>query len=358
MTILHGGEAVFNARPENPDLAAFGLQRLDNPQRGPAYANCARARTKIDRARYTIAWPVELSGIGLHSGQPCRVRFSPAKAGRGLVFILRNGNAADAPSDLVRPASAEAGIDAHIRHLTPSNLCTALDAGNGHVVRLVEHALAALAGLGVDDAEIRVDGPELPILDGSAAPFCDAILAAGLVKTGERRNYLRVLRPVEVRAPAFAPNGPERVARLLPRAECGLDLELEIDFPDLAIRRQSARFTLAREAFVNEVSFARTFGFAHEVEALREAGLARGGSLDNAVVVANGEVLNPEGLRHAEEFVRHKLLDAIGDLALAGGPIWGTYEASQPGHALNGELLRALLSTRENWAWELAPETE
>ncbi len=344
MAILHGSEALIPTRPLNSDPdGAWTQSRL--------------AGALSSRARFSIAKPVELSGVGLHSGKPCRVRFAPAKAGHGLVFILRNAQSPlpSGGTDGSEIALDEAGVDAHIRHLTPSNLCTALDAGDGRVVRLVEHALAALAGLGVDDAEIRVDGPELPILDGSAAPFCDAILRAGLVKTGERRRYLRVLRPIEVRAPALTPDGPERVAQLLPREECGLDLDLEIDFADTAIGRQSVYFTLEREAFVNEISFARTFGFAHEVEALREAGLARGGSLDNAVVVADGEVLNPEGLRHADEFVRHKLLDAIGDLALAGGPIWGSYRASQPGHALNGALLRALLSDSDNWAWDLAP---
>jgi UDP-3-O-[3-hydroxymyristoyl] N-acetylglucosamine deacetylase len=204
-----------------------------------------------------------------------------------------------------------------------------------------EHVLAALSGLGVDNAVIEIDGPEVPIMDGSAHEFVAAIDAAGIVSLSASRKYIKVLKPVRVA------NG-RSFGELRPYAH-GLRLEIEIDFPDSLVGRQAIQFDLSSDAFRREVARARTFGFMRDVSKLWSAGFARGATFDNTLVVAESRVLNPDGLRFADEFVRHKALDAIGDLALAGAPLLGAYRSVCGGHKLNYAVLSALMADPAAW---------
>ncbi|HJS81120.1 MAG TPA: UDP-3-O-acyl-N-acetylglucosamine deacetylase, partial [Vitreimonas sp.] len=219
-------------------------------------------------------------------------------------------------------------------------------------IATVEHLMSACAGLGVDNLIVEVDGPEVPILDGSSAPFVQTLMNAGVKTQHAPQRMIRILEPIEVRMGA-------KSAALLPAREFeGLDLDVTIRFADPAIGVQRRRVQLTPETFLSDVADARTFGFLADAEIMRAAGLGRGASMDNTLVVDGGRVVNPEGLRFDDEFVRHKLLDAIGDLAMAGAPIYGRFVADQPGHALNARLVRALLDTPEAWRWENGePET-
>ncbi|MEM8920136.1 MAG: UDP-3-O-acyl-N-acetylglucosamine deacetylase, partial [Pseudomonadota bacterium] len=224
---------------------------------------------------------------------------------------------------------------------------------DGVSVSTIEHLMAACAGVGVDNLIVEIDGPEAPIMDGSSALYCRLLLQAGLSAQAAPQRKIRILKPVEVR-------DGSKFARLTPAARPGDDFELRvrIDFDSAAIGEQTCVFKLSPGAFVSELAFARTFGFAADVEKLKSIGLARGGSLENAVVLDGDAILNPEGLRVNDEFVRHKLLDAIGDLYLAGGLIEGVYEADQPGHAINNTLVRALFDAPDAWEWVGAPVRE
>jgi UDP-3-O-[3-hydroxymyristoyl] N-acetylglucosamine deacetylase len=225
-----------------------------------------------------------------------------------------------------------------------TRLNTCLADEHGHQVRTVEHLMAALAGMGIDNALIDIGGPEIPAMDGSAAPFLFLVECAGSVEQDAPRRAIKILRRVMVR-------DGEKVAELLPGT--GYSLEVAIDFEAAAIRRQRATLVMAGGAFKNEVGRARSFGFEQEVAALRAAGLALGGSLDNAVVISSDgrRVLNEEGLRFEDEFVRHKILDAVGDLSLAGAPIVGHFRGKRCGHEINNNLLRALFADAKAWAW-------
>jgi UDP-3-O-[3-hydroxymyristoyl] N-acetylglucosamine deacetylase len=280
--------------------------------------------------QHTLAREAICAGIALHSGQKVRVVLRPAPVGHGIVFVRTDA-----------PVTGEC-VAASALAVSDTRLCTRLTNANGVSFATVEHLMAACAGLGVDNLIVDIDAEELPILDGASAMWCQLILQAGVVAQAAPRRFIKVLKSVEVRDGA-------KVARLLPGE--GMSLHVGIDYADQAIGRQWADFTLEPGSFVAELAFARTFGFLSEVEYLRANGLARGGSMDNAIVVDRGEVLNPGGLHTADEFVRHKVLDAIGDLALAGGPIEGRYEADRTGHALNNALVRALLSDPTAWAW-------
>jgi len=224
-----------------------------------------------------------------------------------------------------------------------TRLNTCLSDENGHPVRTVEHLMAALAGIGIDNALIEIGGPEVPAMDGSAAPFVFLIECAGIVEQEAPRRALKVLRRVSAR-------DGDRMAELLPGT--GYSIEVTIDFAAAAIREQRSTLVMGAGAFKNEVSRARSFGFEQEVSSLRAAGLALGGSLDNAVVIAadGKRVLNEEGLRFEDEFVRHKILDAVGDLALAGAPIIGHFRGVRCGHEINNRLLRALFADKSAWA--------
>jgi UDP-3-O-[3-hydroxymyristoyl] N-acetylglucosamine deacetylase len=209
-------------------------------------------------------------------------------------------------------------------------------------VATIEHLMAAFTGLGIDNALVEIDGPEVPILDGSSAPFVEAIDQVGIVVLPAARRYLKVLRPVRVtQGKAFA--------ELLPN-ERGFRLDVEIDFADAVIGRQRKACDLTTAFFRKEISRARTFGFMRDVEKLWGAGFALGASLDNTVAIGEDGIINPEGLRYADEFVRHKLLDAVGDLSLAGLPLLGTYRSYCGGHRLNFSVLEALFSNRANYA--------
>lgn len=281
----------------------------------------------------TVKTGLEFRGQGLHSGRPVRMRILPASANYGIWFKrtdLRDG-------DPMIPARHDAVID--------TRLCTVLGNRDGARVGTVEHVMAALAGAGVDNALIELDGPEVPIMDGSSRAFAEAIAAAGLARVAAERRRIRVLEPVEV-------IDGDRLARLEPAD--GFEIDFEIDFPDAAIGRQAARLRLAPGAFGRELADCRTFCRAAEVTAMRAAGLALGGGLDNAVVVDGDRVLNPEGLRRTDEFVRHKMLDAVGDLALAGAPILGRYVGRRAGHEMTARLLAALFARPLAWRAESA----
>jgi UDP-3-O-[3-hydroxymyristoyl] N-acetylglucosamine deacetylase len=271
----------------------------------------------------TLKSSVTFAGVGLHSGKAVRMTVNPASADYGIWFRrtdLRSG-------DVMVPARWDAVV--------PSSLCTQLTNGHGATVQTVEHLMAALAGLGIHNALIDIDGPEVPILDGSSVAFVDRLLAKGLREQAVPVRAIRILKSVEVR-------DGEAVARLDP-AEM-LEIDFRIDFAEQAIGRQSRKLSMANGTFVRELSDSRTFCRQSDVDAMRARGLALGGSLDNAVVFDGDRVLSPGGLRHRDEPVRHKMLDALGDLALAGGPILGRYTGERAGHALTNRLLRQVFA--------------
>jgi len=274
------------------------------------------------------------AGIGVHSGAHVRMALQPAPVDTGVVFVRSDVRGAD---NVVR---------AHADSVSDTRNCTTVRNKAGVEVATVEHLMSACAGLGVDNLIVEIDGPEVPILDGSSAPFVQTLRNAGVKIQHAQQRMIRILEPIEVRM------GAKRAA-LLPAIDFeGLDLDVTIRFADAAIGVQRRRVQLTPQTFLTEVADARTFGFLADAEMMRAAGLGRGASMDNTLVVDGGRVVNPEGLRYDDEFVRHKLLDAIGDLAMAGAPICGRFVADQPGHALNARLVRALLDTPEAWRWE------
>jgi UDP-3-O-[3-hydroxymyristoyl] N-acetylglucosamine deacetylase len=268
----------------------------------------------------TLKSPITFAGIGLHTGRRTRVTVNPASAEYGIWFRRTDLDGRDA----LIPARWDAVV--------PSRLCTKLS--NGHAeVSTVEHLMAALAGCGIQNALIEIDGPEVPVMDGSAAPFVEGFVSRGLRELAAPVRALRILEPVEV----F--EGDSR-ATLSP---CDtFEIDFSIDFTDSAIGRQEKRLNMANGTFVRELCDSRTFCRSADVDAMRANGLALGGTLENAVVVEGDRVLSPGGLRHRDEAVRHKMLDALGDLALAGAPILGRYRGERAGHALTNRLLRAL----------------
>lgn len=279
----------------------------------------------------TLKKMVAFQGVGLHSGAPARLEIHPAPAGHGIVFRR---------ADL----SPVVDIPARWDHVTPSKLCTLMDDGKGTTLSTVEHVMAALAGTGIQNALVKVDGPEVPILDGSAAPFVRGILRAGIALQQADLRAIRVLRPVEVRE-------GEAFARLTPADH--LEIDFQIDFTDAAIGHQEKRLDMANGAFLRELADSRTFCRQADVDAMRRNGLALGGTYLNAVVVDGARVLSPGGLRHTDEAVRHKMLDAVGDLALAGAPLLARYTGHRAGHAMTNKLLRALFADPAAWTWEV-----
>ena len=272
----------------------------------------------------TVKSDLRFEGVGLHTGRTARMVVRPAAAGHGIRFRRTD------------VAAARATIPARWDAVEISPLCTRLVNGAGVAVSTVEHLMAALAGTGIHDALIEIDGPEVPILDGSAAPFVRAFLTRGVRRLPAPVRALEILREVRVETEAGW-------AALAPSA--GVEMAFHIDFPDPAIGRQDLTLDLGNGAFVRELCDARTFCRQQDVEAMRASGLALGGSFDNAVVVDGACVLSPGGLRRADEAVRHKMLDAVGDLALAGAPILGRYTGHRAGHALTNRLLRKLFAT-------------
>ncbi|MDO5658149.1 MAG: UDP-3-O-acyl-N-acetylglucosamine deacetylase [Paracoccus sp. (in: a-proteobacteria)] len=278
----------------------------------------------------TIAKTAAFRGTGLHSGRSAHLSIHPAPAGHGIVFER---------SDLPAPGNR---IAARWDLVTPSKLCTLLDNGTGATVSTVEHVMAAIAGTGIHNALIRIDGPEVPILDGSAQPFVAGILAAGIETQAAPLRAIRLTGEVEVR-------DGEAWARLSPADH--LEIDFHIEFADAAIGRQDKTLDMANGAFLRELMDSRTFCRQADVEAMRKAGLALGGTYNNAVVVDGDRVLSPGGLRHADEAVRHKMLDAMGDLALAGAPLLARYSGNRAGHAMTNRLLRALFAQPDAWEW-------
>ena len=271
----------------------------------------------------TLSSAASFAGLGLHSGLPVRMTVRPAAADHGIWF--RRTDMAD----------GNPMVPARWDHVTPSKLCTVIENADGVFVSTIEHVMAALAGSGIHNALIDIDAPEVPILDGSALSFVTGFLAAEIEPQDRPIRAIRVLKKVEV-------SEGEATARLDPADM--LEIDFSIDFEDAAIGMQTRRLNMANGAFVRELSDSRTFCRQSDVDAMRERGLALGGTLENAVVFDGDRVLSPGGLRHVDEPVRHKMLDAVGDLALAGGPILGRYTGERAGHALTNRLLRALFA--------------
>jgi UDP-3-O-[3-hydroxymyristoyl] N-acetylglucosamine deacetylase len=285
-------------------------------------------------AQHTLKSLTRAVGVGLHSGQRVELTLRPAPVDTGIVF--RRVDLAE-PVDI--PVSAEAVVDTRL----------ASTIGRGGVrVLTVEHLMSACAGLGVDNLYVDITAEEVPILDGSAASFVYLLSSAGLERQPAPRRFVRVTDAIEVREGQGA---DEKWARLMPYEGFRLSFEIDFDHPAVDATGQRVMFDLADGSYARDIARARTFGFTRDVEALRSKGLALGGGLDNAIVMDDYRVLNADGLRYDDEFVKHKILDAMGDLYLLGHPLLAAYSAFRSGHALNNRLLRALLARRDAWEW-------
>jgi UDP-3-O-[3-hydroxymyristoyl] N-acetylglucosamine deacetylase len=276
----------------------------------------------------TLASPAIFAGLGLHTGQPVRVAVRSAAAWSGIVFVRTDVTDLDNRV----PVSGEAVVQ--------TQLGTVIGNSDKVTVSTIEHLMAALCALGIDNAVVELDGPEVPIMDGSSEPFVQLLDRAGRRRQDAPRRYIEITAPIEV------VDGDKR-ASLTPAG--GFEVAFEIAFASSAIGRQRVDLHMNEAAFRKELSNCRTFGFLHEVEALRRIGLARGGSMENAVVIDGDRVLNPEGLRRRDEFVRHKALDAIGDLYVLGAPIIGRFEGILAGHGLNNAVVRELMARPDAW---------
>ena len=278
----------------------------------------------------TLKTAVRATGVGLHSGEKVEMTLRPAQPNTGIVFRRL---------DLAQPADVRA--DAY--KVGDTRLCSTLEDGDAKVAT-VEHLMSALAGLGVDNAFVDLTGPEVPIMDGSASPFVFLLQSAGIVEQRAAKKFIRIKRPVEV-------TEGDKWARFEPFAGFKLSFSIVFNHPVFEKSSQQAVIDFAETSYVKEVARARTFGFMQDVESLRANGLAMGGSLDNAVVMDEFRVLNSDGLRYADEFVKHKILDAIGDLYLLGHPLIGAFSAHKSGHGLNNALLRATLAQAGAWEY-------
>jgi UDP-3-O-[3-hydroxymyristoyl] N-acetylglucosamine deacetylase len=278
----------------------------------------------------TLRDQVAVSGIGVHSGSPVTLTLQPADDDTGIVF-----------QRLAADGTVEREIRADVRAVTATEFATVLGDAKGPLCSTAEHLLAALRGLGVDNVVVEIDGPEVPIMDGSAAPFVDAIDQAGLTARALPRRYIEVIKPVRV-------SKDGALGELRPYQH-GFRVEAEIEFDHPLIRCQTLALDIEPEAFRREIARARTFGFMKDVAKLWSAGYALGASFANTLVVTEDRVLNPEGLRFADEFVRHKILDAVGDLALAGQPLLAAYRTVRGGHKLNYAVLSALMADPTAW---------
>lgn len=287
-------------------------------------------KTYFGGRQTTIEDDIVLSGTGVHSGQQVSVILHPAEANTGWVFLV--------PNDSGRFSR----IRADFRFVSNVTLCTVLSDGRGASVSTVEHLLAALRGLGIDNVEIEVEGSELPIMDGSAAPFVEAIDEVGIRTLDEPRRFIKILKPVRFEeGRSFAELRPYNGSRF----------EVEIDFDTPFIGRQQMSLDVTPNIFRKQLARARTFGFMKDVKQLWAAGRALGSSLENTVAIGEDRILNPEGLRFADEFVRHKTLDAVGDLSLAGAPILGAYRSVRGGHRINTLMVKALYENRSAWSF-------
>jgi len=275
----------------------------------------------------TLDHAIRCSGIGLHSGKKIQLILHPADVDTGITFHRSDLNIT---------------IPAHADYVTDTRLCTTIGKGEANI-STVEHLLSALSGLGIDNAYIEVNGAEVPVMDGSAAPFVFLIQCAGIREQNKAKKVLRILKRVEVA------DGDKRCS-LHPASGFKVSYLLDYDHP--LLKNRSVSIDFSRQAYTREVSRARTFGFLHEIEALQKAGLALGGSLENAIVLDQYRVMNESGLRYEDECVRHKILDTVGDLSLAGLPIAGAFEGERTGHQMNHSLVTALLSDTSAWRIE------
>ncbi len=286
----------------------------------------------------TLKDQAAVSGIGVHSGLPATLTIYPSDADSGIVFVRTS-----------KDDRTEREIRADVRAVTATEFATVLGDANGPLCSTAEHVLAAMSGLGVDNAVIEIDGPEVPIMDGSAEPFVRAIERAGVVTLTAPRRFIQVLKPVQVAM-------GDAFGELRPYAD-GFRLEVEINFDHPLIGRQALALDMDPATFRRELSRARTFGFMRDVAKLWSSGFALGASFENTLVISENRVLNPEGLRYSDEFVRHKALDALGDLALAGAPLLGAFRSVRGGHKLNHAVLHALMSDASAWTTVEAAET-
>jgi UDP-3-O-[3-hydroxymyristoyl] N-acetylglucosamine deacetylase len=276
----------------------------------------------------TLKNVIRATGVGLHSGEKVFLTLRPAPVDAGVVF-----RRVDLDPVVEVPARADL--------VTETVLCTGLTCGLAKI-QTVEHLLSALAGLGIDNVYVELSAPEVPIMDGSSGPFVFLLQSAGIAEQEAPKRFIRIREPVEVR-------DGDKIARFEPFDGFRLDFTVQFDHPAIPAAQSRAQVEFSTANYIQEVSRARTFGFMRDLEYMRERNLGLGGSMDNAIVLDEFRVLNDDGLRYADEFVRHKILDAIGDLYLAGHPIVGTYVGYKSGHALNNKLVRALLAERSAW---------
>ncbi len=276
----------------------------------------------------TLKNVIRATGVGLHGGEKVFLTLRPAPVDTGIVF-----RRIDLEPVVEMPAAAAL--------VTETTLCTGLSR-DGAKVQTVEHLMSALAGLGIDNAYVELSAPEVPIMDGSAGPFVFLLESAGIVEQHAAKRLIRILKPVEVR-------DGDKIARFEPHDGFRLGFTVKFDHPAIPDTLSRVEVDFSTSAYIKEVSRARTFGFMRDLEYMRDRNLGLGGSMDNAIVLDDFRVLNEDGLRYADEFVRHKILDAIGDLYLAGHAILGAYEGFKSGHALNNKLVRALLADAEAW---------
>ena len=276
----------------------------------------------------TLKNVIRATGVGLHGGEKVFLALRPAPVDTGIVFRRTD-------LDPVVEIPARAAL------VSETTLCTGLSC-EGAKVQTVEHLMSALAGLGIDNAYVELTAAEIPIMDGSAGPFVFLLQSAGIAEQDAPKRFIRIIKPVEVR-------DGDKVARFEPHDGFRIGFTVKFDHPAIPDSLSRVEIDFSTSAYVKEVSRARTFGFMSDLEYMRERNLGLGGSMDNAIVLDEFRVLNEDGLRYADEFVRHKILDAVGDLYLAGHPIIGAYEGYKSGHALNNKLVRALLSDAEAW---------
>lgn len=279
----------------------------------------------------TLKSAVNCDGVGLHSGDPVHLTLKPALPGTGVVFKRTD---VDEEKSVI-PARWDRVVD--------TRLCTVIANDHGVRVGTVEHLMAALAGCGLDNVIVEVSGPEVPVMDGSSGPFVFLIECAGVVEQDQPRRVIRILKSISVE---------DGDARATLEPDTSFSLDVQVHFEGTAVSRQALTIGMKNGSFCKELARARTFGFLNEVEAMRAAGLGKGGSLDNAIVVDGLKIMNEDGLRYKDEFVRHKMLDAVGDLFLAGGAILGKFAGERSGHAINNALLRALFADDDAWCYD------
>lgn len=291
-------------------------------------------KSTFEDRQTTLRGEIALTGTGVHTGAPVSILLSPADPDTGICFIIPDG------------ADGEVELAASHEAISNVTLCTVLSDGNGSTVATVEHLLAAVRGLGVDNIRVEIDANEVPIMDGSSEVFVDAIDEIGIREQDAPRRFIQVLKKVRV-------EDGDSWGELTPHDSFLVDVGIQFDTP--LIGKQRIRMEITPDNFRNELSRARTFGFMKDVESLWAAGLALGASLENTIAIGDDRVINPEGLRYSDEFVRHKALDAVGDLALAGAPILGAYRSHRGGHRLNSLMVKALLADKSAWRFVEAP---